>query len=132
MNWFRLVFFTIIAINIYAASAVAQVYPPGMVSYWKLDEGAGTTVIDHVDTNNGTVNGSSWNWGTGQVAGALILEHLADCDFVEIADAVNLAITDTISLESWVYPTEFTNTYSNTILTKGIPGTWYGDYELGF
>ena len=132
MNSYRLVILVFIISSIISATALAQVYPPGMVSYWKFDEGVGTTVFDHVDNNDGAIHGSSWNWTSGKVDGALSFEHLTDFDYVEIADSTNLAITDTISLESWVYPIEFTNAWSNTILTKGVHGTWYGDYELGY
>lgn len=32
----------------------------GLVAYYKLDEGAGTTAIDSAGTNNGTITGATW------------------------------------------------------------------------
>ena len=41
----------------------------GVVSYWKLDEGAGTVACDLVGGNEGTVLGAEWT--SGQIGGAL-------------------------------------------------------------
>lgn len=41
----------------------SQVYPWGMISYWKFDEGEGTIAYDSVDGNHGTINGATWTTG---------------------------------------------------------------------
>ena len=52
------------------ANASAQVYPSGMVSYWKFDEGSGIVAYDSVGVNHGTlINNPVWT--TGKVGGAL-------------------------------------------------------------
>jgi parallel beta-helix repeat protein len=49
----------------------------GLVSYWKFDEGSGTTAYDWVGSNDGTlVNGPLWT--TGQVGGALEFDAVDD------------------------------------------------------
>ena len=35
----------------------------GLVSYWKFNEGNGTTVKDSTDANNGTLTGGTWTTG---------------------------------------------------------------------
>ena len=59
------------------AFVFAQVYPLGMISYWKFDDVSGTTASDSVDTNDGTlVNGPVWT--SGQVGGALSFDGFDD------------------------------------------------------
>jgi hypothetical protein len=43
---------------------------PGLVAYYKLDEGTGTVATDSAGTNDGTINGATWKpsyvvWGDG-------------------------------------------------------------------
>jgi hypothetical protein len=43
---------------------------PGLVAYYKLDEGTGTVATDSAGTNDGTINGATWQpsyvvWGDG-------------------------------------------------------------------
>lgn len=77
------------------AFVFAQVYPVGMISYWKFDEGQGTTAFDSVDANHGTIYGAQWTT-TGQVDGALSFDGVND--YIEIGD-IGLGTTEfTISL----------------------------------
>ncbi len=74
--------------------------PSGIISYWKLDDGAGTTAIDSCGTNNGTLmNGPAWT--IGRVNGALDFEEISS-QYVEIPDDPSLDITDAITVEAWV------------------------------
>ena len=83
------------------AFVFAQVYPVGMISYWKFDEGSGPTAFDSADANDGTlINGPVWT--SGQVGGALSFDGLDD--YVEVPTSANLDITDAITLEAWVNP----------------------------
>ena len=42
--------------------------PPGMISYWKLDEGSGGTSSDQTGVNPGSVMGATWAEGMVQAA----------------------------------------------------------------
>ena len=65
--------------------------PPSMVSYWKLDDGNGTTATDSVDANNGTLFNAP-TWTVGQVNGALDFDGFDD--YVRVPTATNLNIVD--------------------------------------
>ena len=56
-------------------------YPPGMVAYWRFDEGSGTTVHDFVGANHGTIYGATWTDGISGNA----LSFDGD-DYVELPD----------------------------------------------
>ena len=74
--------------------------PPGLVGYWKFDEGSGTTAYDSSGySNHGTlVNGPVWT--TGQVDGALNFNGLDD--YVNVNDDPSLDIPEKITIEAWV------------------------------
>jgi parallel beta-helix repeat protein len=61
-------------------SPVVQDCPPEMVSYWKFDEGSGTTATDSVGSNDGTLEPivAGPTWVTGQVNGALNFDGVDD------------------------------------------------------
>ena len=89
------------------ATVFAQVYPTGMVSYWKFDEGSGTIASDSAGSNDGTlINGPVWT--TGIVGGALSFDGVDDR--VSISDDSSLKFTSAMTLEAWI----------NTPLTAGM------------
>jgi hypothetical protein len=108
------------------ATISAHVYPEGMVSYWKLDEGSGITAFDSVGTNDGTlVNGPDWK--TGQVGGAL---EFYQSDYVSIPDDASLN-PSYITVEAWIYPTSYG--YYRSIVAKRYYSGWsypYNSYIL--
>jgi hypothetical protein len=69
---------------------------PGMVSYWKFDEGSGTTASDSVDANHGTIHGATWT--TGIVGGAVSFDGLDD--FVDCGNDTSLDLQN-LTLEAW-------------------------------
>ncbi len=72
-------------------------FPGGMISYWKLDEGVGTTAYDSVDANDGTlVYGPGWT--SGQVGGALSFDGTDD--YVDCGNVLN--VTNKLTIEAWV------------------------------
>jgi hypothetical protein len=93
-------------------------YPGGMISYWKFDEGSGTTATDSVDANHGTIYGATWT--TGQVDDALSFDGVND--YVEVPDSDSLDITGSIALEAWIYRTK-TNAW------QGIIAKFSGDLD---
>lgn len=84
----------------------------GLVGWWKLDDGAGTTAIDSSDyENHGTlVNGPSWT--TGQLGGALNFDGTND--YVDFGNDESLQITDELTIAAWVK------------LGSGSSGGYYG------
>ncbi|MDP2898633.1 MAG: hypothetical protein Q8Q12_19010, partial [bacterium] len=96
-------------------TAQAQSYPAGMVSYWKFEEGGGTTAYDSCDGNDGPISGGP-TWPTGMVGGALSFNWINDQ--IIVGDPPNLEITQQITIEAWVnlssVPTRDVGTWSGT------------------
>lgn len=93
-----------------AGTPASQVTPPacttppsGLVSWWPLDETSGTAAADIVDANAGLHIGAPTPVA-GKVAGALSFD--GGTDFVEVSDAANLDITNEITIDAWIKPTE--------------------------
>jgi hypothetical protein len=99
---------------------------PGLVGWWRFDEGTGIIAKDNsIYGNHGTISGAIWV--TGKYGEALRFNGASD--YVEIAHASSLAPTSGISLEAWVNVTRL-NTME-VILTKSTAGkdVWQ-DYAL--
>ena len=108
----------LVSLMLFSVFAVAPVSaelvcPPGMVSYWKFDEGSGTIAYDSVNENQGLIHGATWT--TGRVDAALSLDGVDD--YIEVADSPSLDITDAITLEAWIRPQE--HTYIGWVISKG-------------
>lgn len=91
----------------------------GFIHHWKLDDGSGTTAIDSVGSNNGTVSGATWT--TGNINGAL--------DFSE--DHVDLGGLDVtgsaLTITAWIYPdtvTDWGRVISKAVGTAGSDHYW--------
>ncbi|UCF42956.1 MAG: hypothetical protein JSV99_10280 [Planctomycetota bacterium] len=63
-------------------SWVEEEIEPNLVSYWRFEEGSGTTAYDWVGDNDGTIYGATWT--SGQVGGALDFD--GSNDYVEVVD----------------------------------------------
>ncbi len=92
----------------------------GPVAEWKFDEGSGQKAFDSTENNNngwlgGTsaVEASDPTWTTGKYGGALSFDG---GDYVDAGNKVgtNLDITNTITMEAWVYPRS-TSGYRNIV-----------------
>ena len=83
--------------------AVAQCVPPppGLVSWWPLDETSGTTTADIVDSNPGTVTGGAV-FVSGKVGNALNFD--GSNDTVSIAHNANLKPSSQITIDAWIKP----------------------------
>jgi len=77
--------------------------------------------------NNGTNYGSVF--ADGRINRAIELDGTNK--YVEIADSDSLDITDSITLEAWVYPHSWDNSHENSILTKAGDGE-YGVWNLHY
>jgi hypothetical protein len=105
--------------------------PLGLVGWWKLDEGSGTTAADSSGNGNtGTlVNGPQWS--TGQVDGGLKFDG-AD-DRVDIPNVNHNVGASDFTWSTWAYPRRLTNLweglvangdYSPALYSKVYNGQW--------
>lgn len=78
-----------------------ETYPEGMISYWKFDEGSGTTATDSVGDNDGTIYGATYT--TGQVNDALYFDGDNDQVYVSHDSSLN---TVEMTFELWVNPND--------------------------
>lgn len=99
----------------------------GLVSWWKFDEGIGTTAYDSAGNNNGTIYGATWT--TGLIDGALSFDG-AD-DYVNVADNPSLRFgqSSSFSIALWVKPVS-----TGELLCKMQTGEKYGSfcYEIQY
>jgi len=81
-----------------------EILSGGVISYWKFDAGSGTTAVDAVGQNNGTLfNGPLWT--VGMVDDALSLDGVDD--FVNVPHSDSLIISTEITIEVWVIKPDF-------------------------
>ncbi|MFA6494949.1 MAG: LamG-like jellyroll fold domain-containing protein [Candidatus Paceibacterota bacterium] len=131
-------------ITISALGLVGQTTESGLVGYWPMDEGVGTSAYDASGNNNGgTIYGSSvWvaglsNWALGLTTGAIANNV--------IATAKNISNPQGLTLTAWVYPTSYSaeemtvvegqspNGYYLSVYKDGsINCYWYGTSPAGY
>jgi len=93
-------------------STTAQADAP--VAAYSFDEGSGETVEDSAGDHDGTIEGASWA-SVGKYGSAL--EFDGENDLVSIADAADLDLTASFTLEAWVRPESTANW--RAVLSKG-------------
>jgi hypothetical protein len=71
----------------------------GLVSHWKLDDGAGLVATDSVGGNDGILQGDA-TWAEGFLGGALLLDGTGD--YVDCGSKPTFNITDAVTLTAWV------------------------------
>lgn len=94
------------------------------VSYWKFDEGTGSTASDSLGYNDGTVIGASWV--TGLLGGALNFD--GNGDYVDVGNNISLEINITnsdVTISAWVYPKALAN-YEPVFIADDNDGAYYG------
>jgi hypothetical protein len=99
---------------------VQNVPPPvnGPVASFNFDEGAGTSLLDRTGKGHtGAVNGATWS-ASGHSGGALSFDGVSN--LVTVADANDLDLTNGMTLEAWVRPTNTSGW--RTVLAKERPG----------
>jgi regulation of enolase protein 1 (concanavalin A-like superfamily) len=75
---------------------------PGLVGWWRLDDGAGTTAADSSDGgHNGSFITGNATWVQGKFGGALKFEGTAQ---VEIPDHADFHFEDAVSIALWANP----------------------------
>ncbi|MFQ6077473.1 MAG: LamG-like jellyroll fold domain-containing protein, partial [Candidatus Bathyarchaeia archaeon] len=76
-----------------------RVLSPGLVAYWKFDEGKGGTAHDAtINRNNGTLNGPIWVEGRYNFA----LQFDGLDDYIRVAHADSLDLPDQFTIAAWV------------------------------
>jgi uncharacterized protein YnzC (UPF0291/DUF896 family) len=107
--------------------------PLNLAGYWKMDDGAGTTVSDELGKNNGSLyNGSGSNWVDGYIGKALDFTTKASADtsvFVEIPGTdFDFKSAQSFSF-SVIAKLPKTDSQEQSLISKGMPfvntGGWY-------
>ena len=75
------------------------VYMPGLVGYWHMDEGYGTTVSDKAHSRDMTMTAESWYINNDNLAAKLTAEESLDIDISTFAPQT----TDNYALELWFH-----------------------------
>jgi hypothetical protein len=97
------------------AEAAVLVPHPGLVGWWRFDEGSGSVAGDSSGNgNNGTIYGATWV--PGKYGDALSFDG-AD-DYVQIPSSSSLNIGNAISVEAWINGTAFSSNGWNFIVAK--------------
>jgi hypothetical protein len=96
----------------------------GLVGYWRLDEGSGTTLTDTSGFGNDGSFGGLAAWTSG-VSGAA-LDFAGSGDLMLVPDDVSLDLTDAITIAAWLRPTRIGTQY---VIKKALKGDING-YEL--
>ena len=99
----------------------------GLVSYWKLDDGSGTTAKDSAGVNDGTLKGDA-KWAEGWVIGAIELD--GDDDYVDCGRGTvfNSVCRDVITLAAWVKVNDTDGPEWSGIIIRGY-GEQFGNVD---
>jgi hypothetical protein len=88
--------------------------PDGLVAAYSFDEGTGSSATDDSGHGNaGTLAGAGW--AVGRFGTAVSFDGLSD--WVSIPDSSTLDVSDAMTLEAWVLPTELGSSW-RTVLFK--------------
>lgn len=98
----------------------------GLVAAYDFDEGSGTTLADWSGGGNpGTITGATWIT-SGLCDKALLFDGVDD--WVTIADAPNLDLSNAMTIEAWINPTALSPTWRAIILKEASPRLAYSLY----
>jgi hypothetical protein len=100
----------------------------GLVGWWKMDEGNGTTTSDSSGNGNtGTLtNGPSWQTvGSCKTGGCLSFD--GSDDYVDMGDATSLRVFGPLTISSWVY---FNGLQNQMIVIRGTGAASSASYYL--
>jgi hypothetical protein len=72
----------------------------GIISFWKFEDGEGTTANDSANGNNATVYGATWT-GNGRVGDALSFDGHNDYVRVSSPSGLDFDMSNAITIEAW-------------------------------
>jgi formylglycine-generating enzyme required for sulfatase activity len=102
----------------------------GLISWWKFDEGSGTTAGDSEGSNDGTLypasTGPTWTTDTAGGASTYALDFDGSEDYVNCGNGSSLDITGAITIEAWVKTTS-----AAYIVEKFSTNSPWNGYGLG-
>jgi|GEM_PF-3832615 len=71
-----------------------------LIAYWSFNEGTGSIAYDNTAYgDNGTISGATWN--DGGLNGSLTFDGVND--HISVSNSTNLEISNSISVEAWIY-----------------------------
>ncbi len=88
----------------------------GLLSYWKFDEGSGTTVNDSAGGDNTGTFLNSPTWGTTAMNYGIAFD--GSNDYVSVANESSFDFTNACTIEAWIKVDAFTVDWQS-IVTKG-------------
>jgi hypothetical protein len=97
------------------------------VAAYSFDEGSGASVRDHARNHDGEIEGARWVTG-GKYGPALDFDGTND--WVKVADAADLDLTKTFTLEAWVKPDSLSSPIRSVLAKAENPGTGLTGYQL--
>lgn len=128
------VFFSLLITGI----AYASVTTTGLIAYWALDDGTGSTAVDSSSNNHTGTLVNSPTWTTGQTNGALAFSGSSQTVSTDLAFPVSGSVS------AWVYPTAYSDWISPAgwkVIGNGYalideggsgsPGTWRAVFNPG-
>jgi hypothetical protein len=92
-----------------------------MTSYWKFDEGEGTTAHDSIGTNHGEIYGAIWATGISKTS----LSFDGSDDYVQSTLNIDQGGSTDITMVAWVYPTS-TNSGRHQVISTDNGGFDWG------
>lgn len=101
---------------------------PGLVGWWKLNEGSGTNVIDYSSSgNNGTWSGTGVHYVIGR-NGNYAAQFNGFDDLINIGNHSVLALYSNVSVFAWINSTNASASYVSwgSPATGGVANGYYG------
>jgi len=101
----------------------------GLVSYYKLDENAGTITNDSLGRNNGTIYNGNWNSGKINYAYNFTQNYSTTLSFINTTLSSQLAGVggNNVTYTAWIKPT---SCGSSLIIFSKFPGIQFGIYNV--
>lgn len=90
----------------------------GLVAYWRLDDASGTSAVDSVASNNGTL--TNVGWSSGKLNGG--------ANFTSTNGSINAPdafYSDAFSVCAWIYPTSFTGDNQGIVIKRSAGNEWW-------